>query len=304
MSKKRLDGTRGRRSTGSPARRKAERAGGSSPGTLYVIATPLGNLGDLSARATEVLRSVDLVAAEDTRRSRVLLRHIDARPKLLSFHANSPDSRMRALLEQLAAGKAVALLSDAGTPTISDPGASLVRRARAGGVDVIAIPGPTAVAAALSVSGFPADRFTFLGFLPRRGSDRRRLLNTVAESTWTVVLFESAIRLLQLLRDLSEVCGEEREAAVARELTKVHEEVQSGTLASLRGHYDEVPPRGEVTVLVTGTSPARTPVDTEVIRARARELLGLGESRRDVAARVAAELNVSRKDAYTVVVSL
>jgi 16S rRNA (cytidine1402-2'-O)-methyltransferase len=269
-----------------------------------VIATPLGNLGDLSPRAAEVLRTVDTVAAEDTRRSRVLLEHIEARPKLMSFHAHSADSRLRALLEQLTAGKAVALLCDAGTPTISDPGASLVRGARSLGVKVIAVPGPTAVAAALSVSGFPADRFTFLGFLPRRGAERRRMLSMIAESPWTVVLFESAARLPQLLCDLSEACGEEREAAVARELTKVHEDVRTGTLTSLRDHYDEESPRGEVTVLVKGGAAAPVSVDPEVVRARALELLESGESRRDVAARVAAELNVSRKEAYTLVVTL
>ncbi len=304
MTKKRPDDPQRGASRRSSVSRRAGREDGPSRGALYVIATPLGNLGDLSPRAAEILRTVDTVAAEDTRRSRILLQHIEAHPRLLSFHAHSADSRLRTLLEQLAAGKAIALLSDAGTPTISDPGGSLVRGARSLGAQITAVPGPTAVAAALSVSGLPADRFTFLGFLPRRGTERRRLLGVIAESPWTVVLFESALRLPQLLCDLSETCSEDREAAVARELTKVHEDVRTGTLASLRSHYDEAPPRGEVTVLVAGGSSAPVKVDTEVVRARALELLGLGESRRDVAARLAAELNVTRKEAYTLVVSL
>jgi 16S rRNA (cytidine1402-2'-O)-methyltransferase len=271
---------------------------------MYVVATPLGNLGDLSERAVEILRQVDVVAAEDTRRSRTLLQHVDARPKVVSFHAHSPPSRLEALLGGLEDGKTVALLTDAGTPGVSDPGGALVAAARARGIEVVVVPGPSAVVAALSVSGLPADRFTFLGFLPRKGKGRERLLSAVEESPWTVVLFEAPNRLASLMEDLSRVCGAERRAVVTRELTKVHEEVRPGTLAQLAGYYREEAPKGEITVLIASKPVERRVVNEEVIRARARELLAQGESRRDVATRLAGELQVSRKETYRVVTSL
>ncbi len=273
-------------------------------GTLYIVATPLGNLGDLSPRAAEVLRSVELVAAEDTRRSRTLLAHVDARPRVVSFHAHSTPARLAKLVETLERGESVALLTDAGTPTISDPGGQLVERAREHGIETVVIPGPSAVAAALSISGLPADRFTFLGFLPRRGANRKRLLNSVANSPWTVVLFEAPGRVARLLADLADACGADRQAVVARELTKAYEEVKAGTLGELSGYYRDAAPRGEITVLVDGTPAVRGVVNEEVLRARARELLAGGESRRDVAARLAKELNVSRKETYRVVTAL
>ncbi len=273
-------------------------------GKLFVLATPLGNLGDLSPRAAEVLRQVDVVAAEDTRRSRTLLNHVDAHPKLVSFHAHSPPTRLAELIDMLVGGSSIALLTDAGTPTVSDPGGVLVERAQASGIEVVAVPGPSAVVAALSVSGLPADRFTFFGFLPRKGKDRNRLLQGVGESPWTVVLFESPKRLVALLEDLESVCGEDRRAVVTRELTKVYEEVRPGTLAELAVYYREMPPKGEITVLVSSRPAERPVVSEEAIRARAQELLDRGESRRDVAALLAEELQVSRKETYRVVTSM
>src|SRR4051812_21064282 len=201
--------------------------------TLYVVATPLGNLGDLSPRAAELLRRVPVVAAEDTRRTRGLLSHLGASPTLLSFHAHSGERRLDAVLDILRDGRDVALVSDAGTPGVSDPGADLVAAARAGGIAVIPIPGPSAVATALSAAGFPADRYLFLGFLPRKGGERARLLARAAVEEWSVVLFEAPGRLGALLQDLARLTGPERQAAVARELTKLHEEFRSGTLADL-----------------------------------------------------------------------
>ena len=273
-------------------------------GKLFVVATPLGNMGDLSSRAGEVLRSVDVVAAEDTRRSRTLLNHVGARPKVVSFHAHSPEKRLEELIDLLVEGSSIAVLTDAGTPTVSDPGGVLVERAQAAGIEVVAVPGPSAVVAALSVSGLPADRFTFLGFLPRKGKDRSRLLESVAASPWTVVVFESPRRVAALLDDLAAACGDGRRCVVTRELTKVHEEVRPGTLAELAVYYRETPPKGEITVLVAGGPAERPVVKEEVIRARAQELLNQGESRRDVAARLAAELQVSRKETYRVVTSM
>ncbi len=269
-----------------------------------MLATPLGNLGDLSGRAIEVLRSVDLVAAEDTRRARKLLSHVGARVRVVSFHAHSPSSRLDQLERALAENAAVALLTDAGTPTVSDPGAALVACARAVGSDVVAIPGPSAVTAALSVSGLPADQYTFLGFLPRKGANRRRRLEEVAASPWTVVLFEAANRLVRLLRDLAESCGHGRGAVVARELTKLHEEVKSGTLLDLAVYYEAHAPRGEVTLVVEGGAPVAAPVDEDAARRRASALLAEGASRKNVASQVAREFAMSRREAYRMVTAL
>ncbi len=276
----------------------------STPGTLYVVATPLGNLEDLSDRARRILCDVPVVAAEDTRRARILLQHVGAHPQLLSYHAHSPPRRLDEVVEVLAKGQDVALLTDAGTPTVSDPGVALVRRARELGAPTVAVVGPSAVTAALSVSGLPADRYAFMGFAPRKGKARKRILQAVAESPWTVVLFESPERLVGLLEDLKECCGHDREAAVARELTKVHEELKSGTLSELAAYYEQRPPRGEVTVLVAGSPPGAARVDEQQVRDHAAALLAQGMSRRDVAARLTSEFDCSRNEAYRLVADL
>src|SRR5258708_28974495 len=251
-------------------------------GTLYVVATPLGNLEDLSPRAAATLTRAAAVAAEDTRHTKPLLAHVGSRAELISFHAHSSDAALRRILHLLATGKDVALVTDAGTPTVSDPGALLVAAARERDIPVVTVPGPTAVAAALSVSGLGADRYLFLGFIPRKGAERRRLLDVVAKSEWTVVLFEAPPRVAELLEDLAAACGAERPPAVARDLTKWFEETRAGTLAELAGYYAEAPARGEVTVMVAGTGkPAReeraAPPDPQE---RARALLAQGEDPR------------------------
>ena len=276
-----------------------------SGGTLHVLATPIGNLGDLSQRAAEVLRTVAVVAAEDTRRARVLLQHVGAHPTLISLHAHSSDARYEAVLSRLASGEDVAMVSDAGTPGVSDPGVEMVRRARDAGVPIVAVPGPSAVAAALSIAGLPADRFTFLGFLPRKGKERQRLIAGVADASWTSVLYEAPTRLVALLEDLAEACGAEREAAVGRELTKLHEELRSGNLASLAGYYREHTPRGEITVLVAGVGPREpAPVDPDAARSLAQQFLAEGMTRRDAASRLAAEWPMARREAYRIVTEL
>ena len=270
-------------------------------GTLYVVATPLGNLDDLSPRAAATLCRVKTVAAEDTRRTKTLMVHVGSTADLISFHAHSSDAALQRILHLLGTGKDVALVTDAGTPTVSDPGAMLVAAARARDVQVVTVPGPTAVAAALSVSGISADRYMFLGFLPRKGTDRRRLIETVAKSEWTVVLFEAPNRVAELLSDLATVCGGERRAAVARELTKIFEETRAGTLTELAGYYAEAPPRGEVTVVVTGSdrpvAEERAPDPEE----RARTLLAQGMTRKDVADQIATETGITRNTAYRLV---
>jgi 16S rRNA (cytidine1402-2'-O)-methyltransferase len=270
-------------------------------GTLFVVATPLGNLGDLSPRAAETLKRVAVVAAEDTRRTRPLLAHVGSGAELVSVHAHSSVAAIERVLRQLAGGRDVALVTDAGTPAVSDPGVALVAAARARDVPVVTVPGPTAVAAALAVSGLSADRYLFLGFLPRKGGERQRLLDTIAKSEWTVVVFEAPNRTAELLDDLVATCGAERRGVVARELTKLFEETRDGTLAELAGYYRDMPPRGEVTVIVSGTGvPAREAPRPDP-EARARALLAEGMTRRDVADRLAHETGISRNSAYRLV---
>ena len=270
-------------------------------GTLYVVATPLGNLGDLSPRAADTLKRVAAVAAEDTRHSKPLLVHAGSRAELISFHQHSSERALERILRILSEGRDVALITDAGTPAISDPGVVLVAAARERGIQVVTIPGPTAVAASISVSGIGGDRYVFLGFLPRKGTDRRRLLLTAAESEWTVVLFEAPNRVTQLLADLLEVCGPERQAAVSRELTKVFEETRAGTLQELSEHYAEAPARGEVTVVVAGTGKQRMEEPPYDPGERAKALLAAGMSRKDVADRLVEETGISRNIAYRLV---
>jgi 16S rRNA (cytidine1402-2'-O)-methyltransferase len=274
-------------------------------GTLYVVATPLGNLGDLTVRAAEVLRRVPVVAAEDTRRTRTLLTHIGANPSLISFHAHSRERRLDALLEILAEGRDVALVSDAGTPVVSDPGADLVAAAREAGIAVVPVPGPSAVATALSVSGLGGDRYLFLGFVPRKGAERQRLLQRAASEEWSVVFFEAPGRVAELLEDLAGLAGPARRATVARELTKLHEEVRSGSLADLALYYSRTEPRGEITVVLEGTGAPLAPPDrTEEATALAAALLADGVTRKEAARRLSAELGLARNDAYRLVMGL
>jgi 16S rRNA (cytidine1402-2'-O)-methyltransferase len=274
-------------------------------GTLYVVATPLGNLGDLSPRAAETLRQASVVAAEDTRRTRGLLSHLGASPTLLSFHAHSGERRVETLLEILGDGRDVALVTDAGTPGVSDPGTDLVAAALDGGFTVVPIPGPSAVAAALSAAGISADRYLFLGFLPRKGSERTRLLARAAAEEWSVVFFEAPTRLVSLLTDLAATSGAGRRVLVARELTKLHEELRAGTLAELADYYSGVSPRGELTIVMEGTgAPPPAPDRTADAAEEAAALLAEGLSRREVARRLTETLGLSRNDAYRLVTGL
>jgi len=277
-----------------------------SVGTLYVVATPLGHLGDLSPRATATLRAVDTVAAEDTRRTRHLLSAIDAHPRVVSYHAHSAPRRRDELVALLAGGADVALATDAGTPGISDPGADLVRAARAAGATIVPVPGPSAVATALSAAGLPSDRYLFVGFLPRKGSARRLFLERAAGEPWSIVFFEAPGRLAELLEDLAAHCGGDRSAVVAREMTKLHEDFRSGTLAELRDHYVAAPPRGEVTLVVAGTGDAgeraEPAPDADEVAALIRSRLAAGDSRKDVVRAVATRFGLPRNDAYRWVV--
>jgi 16S rRNA (cytidine1402-2'-O)-methyltransferase len=230
-------------------------------GVLYVVATPIGNLEDLSPRARRVLAEVRLIAAEDTRHTGALLAHFGIRTPLLSLHDHNEAERTPRVIEQLLAGESVALVSDAGTPLISDPGFGLVRAARAAGVTVTPIPGPSALTAALSVSGLATDRFMFEGFLPAKPAARRARLAELAVETRTLVFYEAVHRLQASLADMAETFGAERQAVMARELTKLHETVRDGKLSELVAwsHANDDALKGEIVVLVAGApdSPSR-----------------------------------------------
>ena len=273
-------------------------------GTLYVVATPLGHLGDLTARAAALLRAVPVVAAEDTRRSRILLQHLDARPRLLSYHAHSGSGATETILSVLASGEDVALVTDAGTPGISDPGAALVARVRAAGHAIVPLPGPSAVTTALSAAGFPADRYVFLGFVPRKGAERGRLLERAGREGWTTVYFEAPGRVRELLEDLAAACGEDRRAVVARELTKMHEELRAGTLGELLTFYAEGEDavRGECTVVVEGAPETAEPEDEGRMKRAAARLIAAGISRRETASLLAELFGVPRNTAYKLAV--
>jgi len=271
--------------------------------TLYVVATPIGNLGDLSPRAAEVLTSADRILAEDTRRTRVLTQHVGARARLVSLHAHNETERSRQVLAWLDAGETLALVSDAGTPLVSDPGSRLVTAVLAGGHEVVPIPGPSAVLAALVGSGFSVDRFTFLGFPERKGKARSALLERVAVAREPVVLFESPQRLVRLLEDLSQACAESRQVCVARELTKIHEEFVRGTLSDACAYYRSTPPRGEVCVVIAAAdADVAAEADREAEAADvARTLLAQGGKPSEVARELARRLALPRNAAYRVV---
>jgi 16S rRNA (cytidine1402-2'-O)-methyltransferase len=224
---------------------------------LYVVATPIGNLGDITARAIEVLSQVDLVAAEDTRHTRKLLRHLGIERPLLALHEHNERERMQGVLGRLREGQRVALVSDAGTPLISDPGFPLVRACHAEGIPVSPVPGASALVAALSVSGLPTDRFAFHGFLPRKAVARREQLDSLAGETATLVFYESAHRIRDSLADLCAAFGEAREAVLCRELTKLHETLLCEPLGALLARIEADPDqrRGEFVLVVAGSPP-------------------------------------------------
>ncbi|MHB8508887.1 MAG: 16S rRNA (cytidine(1402)-2'-O)-methyltransferase [Candidatus Dormibacteria bacterium] len=221
-------------------------------GTLYIVGTPIGNLEDLTLRAARILGEVDLVAAEDTRRTRQLLTHLGLSKPMLSVHADAERGRVEQLLHHLESGD-VALCTDAGMPVLSDPGAHTVGCARAAGFPVVVIPGPSAITAAVALSGFSGDRFVFLGFLPRKSSEMQRVFEGIINETRTAVAFESPQRLLKAL-DIIAATLPGRVCAVARELTKIHEELRRGMAAELAEHYRGRPPRGEITLLIEGAA--------------------------------------------------
>jgi 16S rRNA (cytidine1402-2'-O)-methyltransferase len=268
-------------------------------GVLVLVATPIGNLGDLSVRALDALREADVIAAEDTRRSRTLLSHaeIPSDGRLRAVHAHNEAESAEWVVDAVRDGKRVVYVTDAGTPGISDPGERLVRACLDAGLAVDVVPGPSAVLTALVLSGYPTDRFVFEGFLPRRGAERRERLAQIVGETRTVVLYESPRRVHTTLTQLLDACGPLREVAVARELTKLHQEVWRGPLEAAVGHVELTEPRGEHVLVVAPAPPAPEASDEE-IDAHVEAAFAEGMSTRDAAARVARDLRVPRRRAY------
>jgi 16S rRNA (cytidine1402-2'-O)-methyltransferase len=268
-------------------------------GTLWLVATPIGNLGDLPPRAVEVLTGAALVCCEDTRRTGRLLQHAGIRAERLAVaNDHTETNRIAEVLDLLAVGRDVAIVTDAGTPGISDPGERLVRAALDAGHPVSAVPGPAAAVMALVISGLPTARFVFEGFLPRSGRDRAERLAEVAAERRTVVLYEAPHRIERTLADLRAACGEGRRVAVARELTKLYEDVTRGTL----GDIEIGTPRGEYVVVIEGAATEPVAADDDAIRTALRAELATGATKKDAIAAVSARLGVPRRSVYTLAV--
>jgi 16S rRNA (cytidine1402-2'-O)-methyltransferase len=270
-------------------------------GRLSVVATPIGCLEDITLRALRVLREVNLILAEDTRRTRILCARHDIGTPLRSFHAHTDEAKVRAIVEELVGGAHYALVSDAGTPVVSDPGAFLVSRAAAAGVEVEAIPGPSAVLTALCVAGLPVRRFAFEGFLPRGGGDRSRALDRIAKSDFTIVMFESCHRIRATLDDLERHLGGERQIALCRELTKMHEQTIRGTISQVRDALED-PVKGEITIVIEGNS-AGVPSEEVDLETLVAEWQRQGLTTKEMTQRLQRDLGWKRSSAYQAVLA-
>ena len=266
------------------------------PGTLYLVATPIGNLADITHRALDILRKVSVIACEDTRHTRKLLQHYGIETKTISYHEHNEQQRARELVQTLHEGNDVAVVSDAGTPSISDPGYRLVRAAIENDIPVVPVPGPSALISALVAAGLPTDEFFFGGFLPAKSNARRTRLNELRSVPGTLVFYEAPHRLAETLNDALEILGE-REAAVARELTKLHEEIKRGRLSELANHYAVEEPRGEIVLLIDRTVLAET-TTTETVSELVDQFERDGLDHRAALKKAARELKLSRAEAY------
>lgn len=267
-------------------------------GILYLVPTPIGNLGDISRRAAEILSSVDFIAAEDTRVTVKLLNHLELKKPMTAYHRHNCDTAGPAILRRLEEGESCALVTDAGTPGISDPGEDLVALCAAAGVEVEAIPGPCALTVALSVSGLPTGRFTFEGFLPMNKKNRRARLDALACEERTMIFYEAPHKLRATLDDLAAAFGPDRPMAVCRELTKLHEEVVRTTLGAAVSCYAEQEPRGEFVLVVAGRPPRTEAGDEDAALARAEELRRAGLPLKAAAAQAAEEFGVKKRALY------
>ncbi|MGI6551052.1 MAG: 16S rRNA (cytidine(1402)-2'-O)-methyltransferase [Syntrophomonadales bacterium] len=271
-------------------------------GTLYICATPIGNLEDASYRLIRILNEVDLIACEDTRHTRILLNHYEIKKPTISYFQHNQRGREDSLIERLQSGQNIALVSDAGTPGISDPGHLLVERAWSEGIKVEVIPGPSALISALVVSGMDSRTFVFEGFLPPRAGQRKKALQRLAREERTLVFYESPRRLLSLLQDMEQVWGN-RTVAVVRELTKIYEEVKRGLLSEVIGYYEENPPRGEITIVAEGFKEEGAP-DLDRICDEVRELVEQGMKKKEALSQKAREYGVKKSDIYNRIVQM
>lgn len=271
------------------------------PGTLYLVATPIGNLADITHRALQVLRDVDVIACEDTRHTQKLLNHYGITTRTVSYHEHNEHQRAAQLVDQLKQGTNIAVVSDAGTPAVSDPGFRLVRAAIESEVPVVPVPGPSALISALIAAGLPTDEFFFAGFLPAKSNARRARLRELQTVPGTLIFYEAPHRLAATLKDAYEILGE-REAVVARELTKVHEEIRRGRLSELSEHYQREEPRGEIVMLIDrNVISAAQPQLTVAALVDQFEQQGLDQ--RAALKKAARELGLSRAEAYRKLIS-
>jgi 16S rRNA (cytidine1402-2'-O)-methyltransferase len=267
------------------------------PGTLYLVATPIGNLADITHRALQVLKDVDLIACEDTRHTHKLLQHYGITTKTISYHEHNEQQRAAQLIDSLKQGSDIAVVSDAGTPSISDPGFRLVRAAIESEIPVVPVPGPSALISALIAAGLPTDEFFFAGFLPARSNARRARLGELQSVPGTLIFYEAPHRLAAALQDAYEILGE-REAVVARELTKVHEEIRRGRLSELTQHYESEEPRGEIVVLIDRNVIGGTTKQPASVATLVHQFEQDGLDHRAALKKAARELGLSRAEAY------
>ncbi|KAB8335306.1 16S rRNA (cytidine(1402)-2'-O)-methyltransferase [Scytonema tolypothrichoides VB-61278] len=273
-------------------------------GTLYIVATPIGNLEDMTFRAVKILQTVDIIAAEDTRHTGRLLQHFQVTTPQVSYHEHNRSSRIPELLEQLSNGKAIALVTDAGIPGISDPGYELVKVCIEAGISVVPIPGANAAMTALSAAGLPTDRFVFEGFLPAKGQQRRLHLEFLETEPRTLIFYESPHRLRETLQDLAEVFGNTRQIVIARELTKLYEEFWRGRIESAIVHYSQREPQGEYTLVVAGTPPNQPQLTEEELKAELQKIMSQGVSRSQASRQLAKEISLPRRHLYQLALSI
>jgi len=273
-------------------------------GTLYIVGTPIGNLEDMTVRAVRILQTVDLIAAEDTRHTGKLLHHFQIKTPQISYHEHNRMIRVPELVAKLQQGLAIALVSDAGMPGISDPGYELVRACAGEGFTVVPIPGASAVIAALSASGLPSDRFIFEGFLPAKSQARRTHLESLQSESRTIVFYESPHRLRATLQDLADVLGGDRKITLARELTKLHEEFWRGTTAEAIELHTKREPQGEYTIVVAGAEAVKVVLSESALRSELQTLLNQGLSRSDASRQLAQQTSLPRRQIYQLALSL
>ncbi len=275
-----------------------------TPGTLYVVGTPIGNLEDMTFRAVRILQTVDLIAAEDTRHTGKLLQHFQITAPQISYHNHNRHSRIPDLLGRLSQGHAIALVTDAGMPGISDPGYELVKACIEADIPVVPIPGPSAAITALSAAGLPTDQFVFEGFLPAKGQERRGRIAAIQTESRTLIFYEAPHRLRQTLQDLADVLGKDRQMVLARELTKLHEEFRRGRIADAIAHYSQHAPQGEYTLVVAGLPPVKPQLSEAELKAELQQLIAQGISRSQASRQVAKATSLPRREVYQLALSL